>query len=46
MNGLEALHRYIDSVTTGQARTKGHLSAHIVKKYIKKLISVISIPKA
>ena len=37
MNGLEAMQRYINSVTTGQARINGHLSAHFVKKYIKSL---------
>ena len=26
VNGLEALHRYVNRVTTGQARIKGHLS--------------------
>ena len=46
VNGLEAMDRYINSVTSGQERIKGHFSAHFVKKYIKKLISVISIPKA
>ena len=32
MNGLEAMHRYINSVTTDQARIKGHLRAQFVKK--------------
>ena len=66
MNDYKAMHRYIDSVTTGQAKTKVSkdakirnrynqvphltqdtaLSAHFVKKIIKELISVISIPEA
>ena len=30
MNGLEVMHSDIDSVTTGQFRIKGHLSAQFV----------------
>ena len=44
VNDLEAMHRYINSVTIGQARIKGHLSAQFVKKYIKRLVFVISVP--
>ena len=32
VDGLEAMHRYINSVTTGQARIKGHLSVQFVNK--------------
>ena len=46
VNGLEAMYRYINSVITCQARIKGYFSAHFVEKYIEKLISMISIPKA
>ena len=45
VNCLEAMHMYIKSVATGQARIKGHLSAHFVNN-TNKLISVISMPKA
>ena len=38
------MHRYINSVTTGQARIKGHLSAQFVNKYIKKASFLISVP--
>ena len=38
-NDLEAMHSYItyNSVTKGQARNKGHLSAQFVKIYIKRV---------
>ena len=44
VNGLEAMHRYINSVTTGQARIKGHLSAQFVKNTLKRLLFWISLP--
>ena len=30
VNGLEVMHSDIDSITTGQVRIKGHLSAQFV----------------
>ena len=44
VNGIEAMHRYNNSVTTGQVRIKGHFSAQFVTNTYKKLIFVISIP--
>ena len=44
MNGLEAMHMYVNRVTTGQARITGHLSVDFEKKYIQMLVFVISIP--
>ena len=44
VNGLEAMHIDINSVTTDQPRIKCHLSAQVVKKCIKRLVLVISIP--
>ena len=38
VNELEAMHMYINSVTTGQARIEGHLSVEFVQKYIKMLV--------
>ena len=32
VDGLEAMHRYINNDTTGQARIKGYLSVQFVKK--------------
>ena len=32
VDGLEAMHMYINSGTTGQASIKGHLSVQFVKK--------------
>ena len=44
VHGLEAMNRYINSATKCQARIKGHVSVQFVKKYIKMLVFVISIP--
>ena len=40
---LEYMPSNNNSVTTGQARIKGHLSGQFLKIYIKRLIFVISI---
>ena len=43
VHGLEAMYSFINSVTTGKAMIKGHVNTQFVKKYIQRLMFVISI---